>query len=61
MSVAFRGMSTTYGPTAMHRQNLDIANEMMDEFMPEIEKVSNSIETLSNKLQAAGAPYIVGN
>ena len=61
MSVAFRGMSTTYGPTALHRQNLDIANEMMDEFMPEIEKVSNSIETLSNKLQAAGAPYIVGN
>ncbi len=61
MRAAYRGMTTTYGPTALHRKSLSIAKEMLAELKPEIERIAKTtLPALSQKLQQAGAPYILG-
>lgn len=60
-STAFRGMMTSYGPTAMHKRSLGIAREMLAEVEPEVNRISDQmIPALARKLEAAGAPYIKG-
>ena len=61
MRAAYRGLSTTYGPTPLHRKSLAIAKEMLEELRPEIERISKTVlPDLSKRLKQAGAPYIIG-
>lgn len=61
MGTARRGLSTTYGPTAMHVENLDIAKSMLKEIEGSLNAITNAeIPKLERALQAAGAPWIVG-
>jgi hypothetical protein len=60
-STAYRGMSTTYGPTALHRRSLSIAREMLAEVEPEVNRITGQmIPALTKKFRDAGAPYIKG-
>lgn len=60
-SAANRGLSTTYGPTPLHRRSLDIAKAMLEEAKPEFNRISDQmIPALAQKLKSAGAPYIKG-
>ena len=60
-STAYRGMTTTYGPTALHRNSLEIAKAMLAEVSPEINKISEQmVPALAQKFKNAGAPYIKG-
>lgn len=59
MYIAYRGLRSTYGPTAMHRENLDIAKNMLADLKPKIEEVSQEkIPALEKKLMDSGAPWI---
>ncbi|MEO0337777.1 MAG: glycosyl hydrolase, partial [Bacteroidota bacterium] len=60
MSVAFRGMNTTYGPTKTHRASLKIAQDELASMQGKVEAVNSQIEELEAPLQAAGAPWIEG-
>ena len=61
MRSAYRGLSTTYGPTPLHRKSLAIAKEMLEELQPEIERISKTtLPDLSERFKQAGAPYILG-
>ena len=61
MRSAYRGLSTTYGPTTLHRKSLAIAKEMLEELQPEIERISKTtLPDLSERFKQAGAPYILG-
>ena len=60
MSVAFRGMNTTYGPTKTHRASLKIAQDELANIQGKVEAVNSQIEELEAPLQAAGAPWIEG-
>ena len=60
-STAYRGMSTTYGPTALHRRSLETAREMLAEIEPKVNRiVDQMIPSLEQKFRDAGAPYIKG-
>ena len=58
---ARRGLSTTYGPTPMHQENLETASAMASQLMEEIKPIANgTIPQLEKELQNLGAPYILG-
>ena len=60
-SVAFRGLTTTYGPTALHKRSLGIARAMLAEAAPEVQRISGQlVPALAQKFEDAGAPYIKG-
>jgi photosystem II stability/assembly factor-like uncharacterized protein len=60
-STAYRGMTTTYGPTALHRRSLGIAKEMLAEVKPEVDRIADQmVPALAQKFKDAGAPYIKG-
>lgn len=57
----YRGLSTTYGPTPNHRRSLGIAENMLTEIMPKVERLRDEvIPSLQQELRSAGAPYIIG-
>ncbi|MEL6846248.1 MAG: hypothetical protein AAFP02_23830, partial [Bacteroidota bacterium] len=61
MFVGYRGLSTTYGPTEMHRQSLDLAEKELQGIMKSVEDLGKSkIPNVEKTLQEAGAPYIEG-
>ena len=61
LRVASRGISTTYGPTPLHRQSLEIAKKMLGEVMGDVERFSKvAIPEMESALREAGAPYIIG-
>lgn len=61
MRTAYRGMSTTYGPTPLHKRSLATAKEMMEELRPALNRINTSLlPALAQKLKAANAPYIIG-
>jgi photosystem II stability/assembly factor-like uncharacterized protein len=61
LGVARRGMATTYGPTPLHKQNMEIAKGMLATLYNEIKTLANTtIPQLEKELQAMGAPYILG-
>lgn len=58
---ASRGMSTTYGPTPLHRKSLNLARTMMNQMRGRIVTMnSQTIPALEKVLKDAGAPYIIG-
>lgn len=60
MSVAYRGMSSTYGPTENHRRSFELAKKEMKELQGKLKSANDKMEALSSDLQAAGAPWIEG-
>lgn len=61
LRVARRGLSTTYGPTQLHRESLDIAKKELATIAGQVEKISlDVIPSLEKSLTEAGAPYIHG-
>ncbi len=51
--------SSTYGPTEMHRQTLNVANSRLDNIKSTLGAiVNNEIPALEAELKAAGAPWI---
>lgn len=61
LRTASRGLSTTYGPTELHKQGLKIAKKMIAEAKGEVEKVATeTIPAMEKALREAGAPYILG-
>ena len=58
--VAYRALSTTYGPTPLHTRSLNIAGDMLTEIEPEVNQlVDVIIPDLLSQLDAAGAPLIL--
>ncbi|MEM7357112.1 MAG: glycosyl hydrolase, partial [Acidobacteriota bacterium] len=51
---------STYGPTASHRQSLEIATSEMADLRSELERYQAEISELVRELIAAGAPWIEG-
>lgn len=61
MSVARRGLSTTYGPTPLHQECLTIAKEELQLLSEKLSiLVEQQIPALEQQLEAAGAPWIEG-
>ena len=61
MFMGYRGLSTTYGPTDMHKESIKIAQGQLEAFMPKIEKIyKERIPELEEALMQAGAPLIEG-
>ncbi len=60
--VAYRGLQTTYGPTAMHEQNLNIAKSELSELRSSLKTITEqTIPQLESDLSEAGAPWIQGS
>jgi hypothetical protein len=61
LSVAARGLSTTYGPTEVHSNSLSIAEKEFPEIKSKVDMIiENTIPALIEMLEEAGAPYIKG-
>lgn len=60
MSVAFRGMNSTYGPTQNHRNSLAIAKDELVSIKTKLESTGTEIKKMSKKLAESGAPWIEG-
>ncbi len=61
LSTAARGMSTTYGPTPLHKRSMETARAMLEELKPEVTRISEQmVPALQKKFTDAGAPYIKG-
>ncbi len=58
LGVAYRGLSTSYGPTAMHRQSLEIGIKELMPIKEELESISGSLENLEEEFVEAGAQLI---
>ena len=59
MSVAQRGLSTTYGPTTLHKKSMKLASKAVKLIKPKIEKIYNEdIPNIKNELIKAGSPYL---
>jgi hypothetical protein len=57
--VARNGLTTTYGPTAMHKENLQIGIEEMKTVKEQVQTLKNTtIPALEDKLRNAGAPIV---
>ena len=56
-----RGLSTTYGPTGLHKQQLSIAESMLSKVYDKVKEVSKvKIPELQAQLKKVGAPPILG-
>lgn len=61
MFIGFRGLSTTYGPTELHKESLAIAKEEFEDYRSQLESiVSGDLSRLEKKLVEMGAPWIEG-
>lgn len=61
LRVGMAGTSTSYGPTAMHRQHLALAKEEYNVIKTELEDLRmNRIPALEKEMVAAGAPWMEG-
>jgi hypothetical protein len=61
LSVGYRGLSTTYGPTEMHRQSIQAGQAELAPIRREIERYADEVvPSLERDLQGRGAPPIAG-
>ena len=57
--VAQMGLSTSYGPTAMHKDNLQTGIEEMKALRDQVHTLKNTtLPALEEKLLKAGAPIV---
>tara|TARA_B100001287_G_C22583432_1_gene482079 strand:- start:172 stop:1044 length:873 start_codon:yes stop_codon:yes gene_type:complete len=60
--VASQGLSSSYGPTKLHLESLNIAKLMNQDIKPLINDLLNKkINLLENKIKAVGGPIILDN
>ncbi len=59
-SVANRGSSSSYGPTAMHREQLSLAKKEFSMIKSALSEVMNQVGSIEKALIKMGAPYIMG-
>ena len=52
------GANTTYGPTKLHKKNLDIANKMLLDIEMNYKKIEKDIKPLEERLKNINAPII---
>ena len=58
--VASQGLSSSYGPTKLHMESLDMARLMNEEIKPLIEKfISKEVTSLENKIKDINGPVII--
>ena len=57
---AYRGITSTYGPTGQHKQSLSIANSMLDKLEVELNIIVGKIPSLKIELDNMNAPPIIG-
>ena len=59
LSVAQRGLSTTYGPTMLHKKSMNLASKGVKLIKPKVEKIyDEDIPKIKNALIKAGSPYL---
>ncbi|HKL19379.1 MAG TPA: hypothetical protein VJ905_10440, partial [Halalkalibaculum sp.] len=57
----YRALSTTYGPTEMHREQVEIGKEELAEFKQDLDRFANNVvPALLRDVRNAGAPPIEG-
>ncbi len=56
--VGNRGLSTQYGPTAMHRESVDIADRELREARQQLGVITAEIARIADALPATGAPVV---
>jgi len=62
LRTASRGLSTSYGPTAMYKENLETAKKLLKELAAKVAVyTTKTIPDLEQQLQAAGAPVLLKN
>ena len=60
--VAGQGLSSSYGPTKLHSESLNMARLMNEDIKPLIEELINKkVNPLENKIKAIGGPIIIDN
>jgi hypothetical protein len=60
LSVAARGLVTTYGPTPLHRRSLGIAETLLVDFQQKVEKFNEeTLQKIKEELEKIGAPAIL--
>ena len=61
LGTASRGLTTLYGPTSLHMDNLELAKKELAKLVPLIQELDEvTIPAIEQKLMNAGAPYIQG-
>jgi len=61
MFVGFRALNTTYGPTAMHRESIEIGKKQLSNIKSELKQIVDTIiPGIEKELKALGAPWIEG-
>jgi photosystem II stability/assembly factor-like uncharacterized protein len=61
LSVAASGLATTYGPTPLHRQSLEVGKSELSKIKEELETIVEvTLPGLAKELKAAGAPWMEG-
>ncbi len=61
MFVGFRGLRTTYGPTTMHKESINVAKSELQALQGKLSTiVKTTLPALEKGLQAVGAPMIEG-
>jgi hypothetical protein len=61
LSVAARGLSTTYGPTELHRESLSLGKAQLDPIMQKVKELTEeSLPAMRQDLIQAGAPWMEG-
>jgi photosystem II stability/assembly factor-like uncharacterized protein len=58
MSVGWRGLSTQYGPTDLHRQSVGIAERELQEARARLDGIAAEIAAIADQLPATGAPVV---
>lgn len=60
LRMASRGLATTYGPTQMYKENLEIAKKLLKKLKKEVDLFTmETIPAIEKQLQDAGAPVIL--
>ena len=61
MSIGFRALGSTYGPTPMHRESVAIGQEQLQEIKAQLAVLmAETLPALEEDLMDAGAPWIEG-
>jgi hypothetical protein len=57
---AYRGLTTTYGPTGQHKQSLEIANSILNKLDESLNIIIGKLPKLEVELSNMNAPVIIG-
>ena len=60
ISVAQRGVRTLYGPTGLHKDNLEIAKNMLEDIKAIVEKLNSETNSIEDEIKSLNPPYIIG-